>query len=316
MVNLMAKIEVRTATLDDTAAISALFRARIGAWQRLDAAGHVQDVAYDVLTIYERWMHGGAWMSVETGAIHLCHLLLGAGLPLVAILDGAIVGYAEGYVGTEPPPFGQHLNLGEISIHPDHERAGVEHALMDALITAAQGLKCARVTVSVVMDAGFYRHFGLEPLLRLQRYSLPARSGQVFYKSAEHSDADAGQIANWQMPVGRLTSARQQWEMLWPLTWNAVAEIASRRTDRLRLSAAGQDALLLLQQQLYAPRSADVYIWSPKPFTNQLLSAVRDYAYRENYRTLVMMVSEATAKIFGGEAEADGYYHDLYALEL
>src|SRR5215213_9179974 len=81
--SLMAELQVRQAALDDTCAISSLFRARIGVWQRLDANGRVEDKPYEALTIYERWLHGGAWMSIETAAIQLNELLSGAGISLV-----------------------------------------------------------------------------------------------------------------------------------------------------------------------------------------------------------------------------------------
>ena len=74
-------LEVRQAGLDDTGAISALFCARIPVWQRRNAQGQVENVAYDALTIYERWLHGGPWMSIETCAILLNHLLSGGGDP-------------------------------------------------------------------------------------------------------------------------------------------------------------------------------------------------------------------------------------------
>ena len=62
----MNSIHMRGAALDDTQAISALFRSHIAVWQRLNAGGQVEDVSYDSLTIYDRWMHGGPWMSGET----------------------------------------------------------------------------------------------------------------------------------------------------------------------------------------------------------------------------------------------------------
>lgn len=312
----MAKMEVRAAQLDDTVGISALHRTQVQTWQRMDADGKVQDVPYEALTIYERWLHGGAWMSVETGAIHLARLLLGAGLALVAVVDGRVVGYAEGYHGHEPAPFGDHLNLGSLVVHPDAGAYAVDRALTEALIAEAKRLKCARLTVSVVLDTGFHRHFALEVLTRSQRYSIPARTGQVFYKVSEHLNADGGQIAQWHMPVGRVSSARQGWETLWHRQWDALPEVRARRTYRLHFSAAGQEALVHVQQQLYMPRSADVAIWSPKPLTNPILSALRDWAHRENYRALVLVVGDAAAKVLGSEAEADGYYHDLYALDL
>ena len=62
-------MRVRQATLDDTQQIVALFSGRVPVWQRLGERGQVEDLPYDALTIYERWLHGGAWMSLETGAI-------------------------------------------------------------------------------------------------------------------------------------------------------------------------------------------------------------------------------------------------------
>ena len=70
---------VRQATIDDTRKIVGLNTANVPLWQRLDAAGQVENLPYEALTIYERWLHGGAWMSLETGAIWLSHLLSGNG---------------------------------------------------------------------------------------------------------------------------------------------------------------------------------------------------------------------------------------------
>ena len=85
-------LTIRQAILDDAAAISGLFRARIPAWQRLTTSGGVETVGYDALTVYERWTHGGPWMSIETASVALARLLHGVGLALVAEREGAIVG--------------------------------------------------------------------------------------------------------------------------------------------------------------------------------------------------------------------------------
>ena len=47
-----------------------------------------------------------------------------------------------------------------------------------------------------------------------------------------------------------------------------------------------------------------------------MLTALRDWTHREGYRTLVMFVSEETAKTLGPEAEADGYYQDVFAVDV
>lgn len=316
----MSSIHVRGATLDDTLTISSLFRDRIAVWQRLNTAAQVEDVPYASLTIYERWQHGGPWMSVETAAIHLSHLLRGAGIPLVGEADGQIVAYAETYRGLEPDPYGDHLHLAKVVIDPDHTTGNIPDVIVSDLLDQARVSRCARLTADCVASdieaQTLYTRHGMSVLSRINRYNLPARSGQGFYKVVEHPAENASQIAGWFMSVGRLGSARQQWETYWPRTWDAIAEIRERRAYRLHFSAAGQEALIYCQQQLYLPRTLEVYLWSPKPLTSQLLTALRDWAYREGYRSLVLTATDETAKILGGEAEPDGYYVDVFGVRV
>jgi hypothetical protein len=51
-------MQVRQATLDDTRQIVALFVANIPVWQRFAADGQVEELPYDALSIYDRWLHG------------------------------------------------------------------------------------------------------------------------------------------------------------------------------------------------------------------------------------------------------------------
>ncbi len=309
----MAELQVRQATLDDTDAISRLFRSQIQVWQRLDEQNRVQTVPHESLTIYERWLHGGAWMSIETGAIHLSHLLSGAGLAFVAESEGAPSAYLEAYQSNEAPPFGNHIHLSTLAVAAGTP-VSAQAALIARVLEQARALKVQQVTVSRLGDADaelFSGYFHLTPLARVRRFSLPARQGQIFYQSSEHVSSDAAQIAGWMMPIGRLTSARQQWEERWWRTWDAIPEIRARQTHRLKINCAGQEALLCVQQQLYDPRSADIYCWSPKALTNQLLSAIRDWTHRQGYRGLSLVVGDDTVKTLGAEAEPDGFTQEI-----
>jgi hypothetical protein len=140
--------------------------------------------------------------------------------------------------------------------------------------------------------------------------------GQGFYKTVEHPNPDAAQIVGWQMPVGRLASPRQQWETLWPDTWSSIPEMAQRPSHRLKFNASGQDAFVCCQQQLYNARNADLYCWSPRSLTSQLLTAIRDWCHRAGYRTLVLAVLESAAKTLGAEAEPDGYSQTIYSKNI
>jgi hypothetical protein len=301
----MSAMPVRQARLDDTHAISQMFRARIPVWQRLDADSRVQTVAYDDLTVAERWGHGGHWMSVETGAIYLNHLLLGAGIPLVS-WDGAtgeINGYTEAYASIEGDPVGSSLHIARLL--SANER--VADALLGALYEQAVQRKLPAMTVTQPHDADLPDEVETETVASVTRYSLGAREGQVFYSARPLEHADAGQIATWWMPVGRISSARCQWELLMPRLFETLPERAGIPHDRIRLTAGGFEAILYVEARPHDLRSADVSIWTPKALQPPIITALRDWAAKKGYRTLSMIVTEAAAKALGPDAEADGY---------
>jgi hypothetical protein len=305
-------MDIRQAGLDDTGAISALFRAGIGAWQRLNVQGRVEDVPYEALSIYERWLHGGAWMSIETSAIFLNHLLLGAGMPLVAVKDGRVSGYAEAYHNIEGEPFGTHLHIAHLLSEDDD----VADMLLEAVIEAGKARKCQYVTFSQPITETGARRYELQSLPCLRRYSLPARTGQVFYRAVDHFDANPAQIEGWSMPVGRLTSARHQWETLWPRVFETIQEMRQRKTHRLRFSAGVQESFVFCQQHLYDPRSADLSIWTLKGLAPGTITALRDWAHREGYRTLWLATIENAEKALGAEAEGDVFTVETRAVSL
>jgi hypothetical protein len=311
----MSDIHVRQATMDDGTAIGVLFRRRVNVWQRFDAQGQVEELPYDALVIYDRWLHGGAWMSVETSAIFLSHLLCGGGKPFVAEAGGEVVGYAEIYPGDEPSPYSAHWHIADLIAQTDREDV-VKDALMQYLLTS--GTKRLAVTFSSYdSDAtSFYEQYGLQLLTHVKKYTIAAQAGQSFYKATEQQDVDRSQIAGWVMPMGRLESARCHWEALWPRLWDAFPQITARKTHRLHFSAAGQEAFVCYQQQLFTPRTADVYCWSPRGLTKQLLMAIRDWAYREDYRSLVLALPESMNKLLGQNYEENPYKQNCYAIDL
>jgi GNAT superfamily N-acetyltransferase len=307
---------IRAAQLEDCERIAALAQGQVGIWQRWDAGGRVEDVSYSSLTIYQRWLHGGAWMSLETAAIHLGRLLLGAGITLVAEDGDDLLGYAEAYHGQEPDPVGQHLHVGGLLVSDKGTAQSIGALLMNHLRQQARALKCARMTTVAAAGEAALRaaeQAGAVAIARCARYSVPARAGQGLYQAVADTASDARVIAGWSMPAGRTGSARQQWEALWQPTWDVLPELRER-TRRLRFSASGQEAYVVFQRGLYNARSVDVYCWSPRAISAGLLMALRDWAHREGYRSLNLLVAEEAAKALGADAEADGYVQDVFSL--
>lgn len=298
---------VRQATLDDARGIVALFSERVSVWQRLNARGRVEDLPYDALSIYERWLHGGAWMSLETGAIWLSHVLSGDGLAYVLDADGRTLAYAEAFPNRELTPMGAHLHLAEILVEDDAADA-VHHQLADAILAdarAAGKLSVAYPDYSSDKATYYRKYFGAGEAFRLKRYTINAQLGQSFYKSQEYSKTDASQIDGWALAVGRMTSPRALWESEWIEHWSGIPQIIERGKRRHYINASGHEALVCFHQQLYDARKADVYCWSPRHLSTQLLVAIRDMGHRLGFRALTLALPRASAELLPADTTAD-----------
>jgi putative acetyltransferase len=84
-------------------------------------------------------------------------------LSLVAERDGQLIGHvvcSRGYVDGAPA-----LGLGPVSVHPDHQRAGVGSALVYAVLGAAQALE--EPLMALLGDPAYYSRFGFGPATAL-----------------------------------------------------------------------------------------------------------------------------------------------------
>ncbi|TVR19853.1 MAG: hypothetical protein EA396_11815 [Anaerolineaceae bacterium] len=315
--NTTTQTHIRAATLDDVRGIVDLFCQRIERWQTTGADGRAEEVAPHDLNIYARWLHGitmqaAPWMTVETGALLLSYLIRRRCVALVAEHGGQIVGYAEAYPGDEAPPYGAILHV----LHLVGDSPQIIAALWDEL-TACAGKRRLSATASSYdrETAAFYGEYGLSRFEQIEQYTLVAQSGRGFYQATEHHRPHVDQIDGWLMPVGRAQSAATHWHTLWPGIWDALEPIRQRRTHRLLFHASGQQAMVCIRQQLYTERDAEVFCWSPRPLSSPLLVAIRDWSYREGYRTLIFTVTAQTAKLFTADAETTPYKFDIYRTE-
>ena len=120
------------------------------------------------LSVGERYLRGGSWMSVETCSIHLNALLLEGGLPVVAELGGRIVGEAEAFFSEEPlgGRTRKIAHLDVIEVHPDFRGRGIGRALLGFVENAAREREAEFITTQPDKDAvGFYRKLGFDELL-------------------------------------------------------------------------------------------------------------------------------------------------------
>ncbi len=287
----MSQITVRQAILADAVQITALHNAAIPQWTRV-VDGDLIPVDYADLTLFERWQVGGPWSSVEMCAVHLASLLrAGDGIPIVAEIDGRVGGEAEIFIWREPEPFGHHINLSKLGVHPDYEETGLASALLTYILNIAEAIHARRVTVADAgEDAPFYEHYRFARAHTGHEHIIPAQAGRVFYQAAELRQFDAAQIHGWYMPLGRYQSARQEWDRMPPDFWNSVPEIVEVESARLRITVTGQEAFALMQQDRDQPARVHAYVWTKRPITPLLIMALRDWAAQHEYAEIASFI--------------------------
>lgn len=281
--------------LADAHAITDIYCSTIegGVFTRRNPDGTRTPTPYETLSIFERYLHGGPWMSVETCAVWLAHLLrYGDGIPLVAQADGIVLGEAEVAIGNEPAPFNRHLQITSLRIHADVSFQTLAVALLDYIKQMAEVMKYQQVLISAPDAPEFYRQQGFTPLITRRTIIMPTKEGRVFYKATEMTDFDPSRIDGWAMPVGRYQSARHQWEMIWPGFWNSVPELVEPEVARFDVTLTGQQGILMLEQDRQNGALAHVSLWSERPLTGHLVSAIRDRAARHEYTELMMLTDD------------------------
>ncbi|HML24262.1 MAG TPA: GNAT family N-acetyltransferase [Aggregatilinea sp.] len=314
----MSQITVRQAVLADAASITEVYKATTGAWARQGIDGSVIPADYDDLTLFERWQAGGPQTSIEMCAVHLANLLRGAdGIPLVAEIEGQIGAEAEIFIGNEPEPFGHHVNVSRLRVRPEASDIGLGSALLAYIQQIAEAIRCKRVTVADAGDdAALYEHHRFQRAHTGQRITFPAQEGRVFYRATELTAFDPAQIAGWHMPLGRYQNAREEWDRLPPGFWNSVPEVVELDSARVHITLTGQEAYAFFQQDRADPERVQVFMWTKRPINNLLMVALRDWAARHNYHTLVTFVWDYVLPLLEIDYTPDGYTQHLYARSL
>jgi ribosomal protein S18 acetylase RimI-like enzyme len=310
----MSQITVRQATLADAVSITALHNLNVEAWTRRDLAGDDIPTPYENLTLFERWQIGGPWSSVEMCAVHLANLLRGSdGIPLVAEIDGLVGAEAEIFIGQEPEPFGHHVTITKVIVHPDYANRGLVSALLTYIQQIGEAIRCKRLLVpDVGEDAALYEHHQYRHTHTGQRRLITSQAGRVFYTAKELTTFDPAQITGWHMPIGRYASARHGWDLMPPGFWNSVPEIVETESARLHLTITGQEAYALMQQDRDDPDRLHVYLWTKRPVNSLLIMALRDWAIKHDYATLVTFVWDYVIPALEIDTEPDGYSQQLY----
>lgn len=160
-------MKVRAARLDDVSAICRAHLSAVPRWTRFQEDGKGEEVRYEELTLFQRWLHGGPHMSPELCAVHLNHLLLAGQTAWVAEDEnGRVVGEIEVLEGEERD-LGRTAHVSVLNVDAPARRMGAGRALVEAVEARARANGCAWLTTRPADDAvPFYERLGISKRLR------------------------------------------------------------------------------------------------------------------------------------------------------
>lgn len=135
----------------------------------------------DVAGIREVHSEGGdPWADPVECAIWINHRLLRGFTIDVAVIDARIVGHAEWQVSDEPQPYGRHLYLSMLEIHPEFRGRGIGREMVEARAGTAASLDCSAVrTIPDESATGFYAKLGFKVTGAITRMSVPPRPAEL-----------------------------------------------------------------------------------------------------------------------------------------
>ncbi|MCE5196351.1 MAG: GNAT family N-acetyltransferase [Negativicutes bacterium] len=215
---------VRFATLADTLGIHEVHRSDVKVWHhRLTEADGSQrrvEAEWRDCSLLDRWEHGGAWMSPELCAIHLNRLLLQGHIPLVAELNGKIVGELELILGDDPL-YGYNANLSVMYIHADYRGQGVGTLMMQDALELLGQIGCTTLTTYDPAAATFYEKFSMQKEMEYYQVNVntqppqtsPLRVRTVSLRRLWQTRADSALFAQ-NLLSGRIVSQTQLLQLL------------------------------------------------------------------------------------------------------
>ncbi len=297
------EIIVRKAKLDDTKGIVEVYCSSINKWvKRVD--GREVEVRYEDLSLVERWSYGGPWMSIETCAVHLNYLLTWGQHPLVALINGRVVGELELYIGYEKGLLGKHGFIDVLEVYASFRRRGIGRRLVEKAAEIALEQNCNVLAVWPNPEAtGFYRKCGFNEIafkvkdveLVVPRTKGTGMDKYTFKEFPENYDT----LGNWFFVTPRIESSFVAWvKSRWDY---AVEEGVVKYFDALipELNVA-----VIIESIWMNQSRASLYLWvKDLEVLDQALEVSLSIASMQGYNSLRVLLSNDVY-----EKHVDGKY--------
>lgn len=262
---------------------------------------HIRDATTrDAKNIYAVHLSDNAadqWVDEEDCGDHTEWMIRLGVPPVVAEVDGRLVGEMKVWWGEDVPEFGKTLDISTLQVHRDFQGRGVGSALTQRAIEISRTLGCDATTVWTIDAEGFYRKHGFGLKLVQQRLSIDTRQAPP----AEEYEIQAVAPGSLDPPDGRrlrthrILHPRQLWN---DLVRQGNARIQAQDGGRAPAIQAfrvlgpglGQGAVAVYRRFYWSNEAekAELYLWSPV-WSSVLLSACAAHARALEIETLSVL---------------------------
>lgn len=258
-------------------------------WYSFPGGKRVEAKKPSDLSLYERWLNGGSWMSEQLCSIYLNNLLLAGHLPLIAELDNKIVAEMEIFFGWEHDRY-LYAHIGVLQVHKEYQRMGIGTKVIKEAINFSKKRGASYLTVRPRdMLKGFYKQLGFNEWLKtivIKAEARPFVSKLTWQENVTIFDKKRF----WPFVLGQEQSSAQIWQIFHRNQF-ALPEFTSEPIHTGILNNEGKETVAIFFPHVYFGDMANVYAWSNDSLDEEHLWAVLTLAYQFGYdrvRTLTM----------------------------
>ena len=210
-------MQVRFATLADTADISAIHCSDVEQWYQVyfdeDGKRNRVPARWEDCSLISRWQMGGPWMSPELCAVHVNDMLINEHIVLVAEEDGRVIGELEIVLGDDAD-YGLNANLSVFYVLKEARGHGIGTALLRDAIDLVREIGCDTLTTYNPDIPAYYQREGIVHTHTLKQVVVPTSLYPLQKPSRQVKLPPFVQLADMPMLSGRIQSSYQTYNLL------------------------------------------------------------------------------------------------------
>jgi GNAT superfamily N-acetyltransferase len=255
-------VPVRLATEEDAVGICQVYVSDVVEWGRTLPDGSWTPTAYEDLSVFERYLHGGPWVDPDPCSVHLRSVLDSGQWPLVAVEGNEVVGELEMIIGPDPR-WRKTAHIDALTVLRGFRGHGVGKALVVDGCRRAEEAGCDFITTNPEETAiGFYRTCGLGTVLarqtELRLLVANATSLPVAEQVVPGPLASFTPLEHLDHVLGRFQTSYANW-----IKWNWSLPGLTDRVIREEGAIPSLKAFYRLWQNNRRPKSAELQAWAP-----------------------------------------------------